>query len=727
MRIVELLIDDIDGGVDGIALVEQPAHESTWLMFKQENPYFYVNELGEEKARELAFLLGELAQTEEELLALGYEILEVKEIDEKMRQEFAQGRVDVSVSTEYGDVRIISDPNNTDGDPLGGDLIRYKYVGPRDSKNRDFCRIMLEQNRVFRKEDILQMENATANPQFGNYSIWEYRGSYNCRHRFVQVTYRPKEGERILNDAAVRRGRIGQEEIPQVPTITTVTANAAERNYLIEQLNRAARKGIYVLPELPLELTDTVTLKIIAEGLGISYTQLSKISGKVEKTLQAACDDFNKNYKNKAGYAMKVKTLMEVYSRGLRAYNRSKASLFGQNSPNQFAMGRVKAFVYLMIEGKPQHKAYTMDYDLLPEEHPITKMRNKFSVIDVIDNVPVFSNRQDAEKMALMLGCEGSHSMMIGNREVFMPCFQHEFASYDDYPQAASENACKVLRWIDEHGRDEVSGMELSGLARANQLCKKEPLSEDTIARMAAFERHRENSKISPEFEGTPWKDKGYVAWLAWGGDEGIAYAQRKLEQIREEMDIDVSALSPYVDQSGTTISESDFLYENPCQSGYIAYGTKMKNGRRVPNCVKMSKGKFSYDDDKMELTGAAMIPNKFIMRRDQNGFYYVYFREDIIKQLAERFLKQMKNGEVLNIEHTPKKADDSFITESWIVEDPSNDKSAALGLEYPKGTWVITVKIENPELWKQVKEGKYKGFSVEGYFLEKLIFKNIK
>jgi hypothetical protein len=110
------------------------------------------------------------------------------------------------------------------------------------------------------------------------------------------------------------------------------------------------------------------------------------------------------------------------------------------------------------------------------------------------------------------------------------------FESYNDYPKEASENACKVLRWIDEHGRDEVSGMESTGLQRANQLCKGEAISEETIARMSSFERHRKNSEIDPKFEGTPWKDKGYVAWLAWGGDAGIEWASKKLQRIREEL-----------------------------------------------------------------------------------------------------------------------------------------------------------------------------------------------
>ncbi len=107
--------------------------------------------------------------------------------------------------------------------------------------------------------------------------------------------------------------------------------------------------------------------------------------------------------------------------------------------------------------------------------------------------------------------------------------------TYTDYPKAATENAKKALDWIEEKGRDVVKAGTETGLARANQLAKREGISKETISRMAAFERHRDNSKIDSEFEGKPWLDKGYVAWLLWGGDEGIAWAQRKLEQLENE------------------------------------------------------------------------------------------------------------------------------------------------------------------------------------------------
>lgn len=106
-----------------------------------------------------------------------------------------------------------------------------------------------------------------------------------------------------------------------------------------------------------------------------------------------------------------------------------------------------------------------------------------------------------------------------------------KFQTYNDYPQSATNNAKKVLRWREEHG-DEVKGMTRVGWTRANQLARKQKISRDTIARMASFKRHEKNAKINPDFKSTPWKDKGYVAWLGWGGTSGINWAINKLKQI---------------------------------------------------------------------------------------------------------------------------------------------------------------------------------------------------
>jgi len=99
------------------------------------------------------------------------------------------------------------------------------------------------------------------------------------------------------------------------------------------------------------------------------------------------------------------------------------------------------------------------------------------------------------------------------------------FKSYTDYPKAAIQHAQAALNWAEKNGWGSC-GTPV-GKARANQLAKGEAISEDTISRMAAFERHRQNSQ----------KDLGdgcgRLMWLAWGGDEGVEWAGRKLKQIR--------------------------------------------------------------------------------------------------------------------------------------------------------------------------------------------------
>jgi hypothetical protein len=99
--------------------------------------------------------------------------------------------------------------------------------------------------------------------------------------------------------------------------------------------------------------------------------------------------------------------------------------------------------------------------------------------------------------------------------------------TYTDYPDAAVENAKRALAYAEENGWGDC-GMG-PGKARANQLANREPISEDTIARMSAFERHRQNSE-TPYGEGC-----GKLMWDAWGGDAGVEWAARKLKEIRGE------------------------------------------------------------------------------------------------------------------------------------------------------------------------------------------------
>lgn len=119
-----------------------------------------------------------------------------------------------------------------------------------------------------------------------------------------------------------------------------------------------------------------------------------------------------------------------------------------------------------------------------------------------------------------------------GNKEVpnCVPVKEDKQQKYSNYPKSASANARKALDWKEKYG-EEVKAMTPVGWARARQLADRDSLSFDVVKRMAAFNRHRKNAKVAPENKDEPWKDKGYVAWLGWGGSSGVDWAMREVEK----------------------------------------------------------------------------------------------------------------------------------------------------------------------------------------------------
>jgi HK97 family phage prohead protease len=128
------------------------------------------------------------------------------------------------------------------------------------------------------------------------------------------------------------------------------------------------------------------------------------------------------------------------------------------------------------------------------------------------DGECMYTSRDSAERAyAAYLAQEGEKSLELKEE------------TYNDYPEAATNNAKRALKWKEENGSD--CGTPV-GWTRANQLANREKISRDTIARMASFKRHQQNKDV-PYSEGC-----GGLMWDAWGGDAGINWAIRKLEQI---------------------------------------------------------------------------------------------------------------------------------------------------------------------------------------------------
>ena len=142
-------------------------------------------------------------------------------------------------------------------------------------------------------------------------------------------------------------------------------------------------------------------------------------------------------------------------------------------------------------------------------------------------------------------------------------------------------------------------------------------------------------------------------------------------------------------------------------------------------NFIALNKQEVQFakkDAEKRILMGAALIPNKPIYRKSGEEEFYVYFTKETIRRASEMFF-QNGNQNQSTLEHEAELQGLSVV-ESWIVEDEQKDKSRIYGLEMPVGTWMVSMKVNNDDVWNNyVKTGKVKGFSIEGFFVDKVNF----
>lgn len=119
-------------------------------------------------------------------------------------------------------------------------------------------------------------------------------------------------------------------------------------------------------------------------------------------------------------------------------------------------------------------------------------------------------------------------------------------------------------------------------------------------------------------------------------------------------------------------------------------------------------------------LMGALLIPNKPIYRRNGEDEYYIYFSKDTVLKASQMYLiKGNQNNSTLEHQYS---LSGLSLVESWIIEDKVHDKSVKYGMDLPIGTWMGTVKVNNDQVWEEfVKTQAVKGFSIEGYFADKM------
>ena len=139
-------------------------------------------------------------------------------------------------------------------------------------------------------------------------------------------------------------------------------------------------------------------------------------------------------------------------------------------------------------------------------------------------------------------------------------------------------------------------------------------------------------------------------------------------------------------------------------------------------NFVALSEHKVEFkaiDDDKRIIVGLALVPNKKIYRRSKDYEYNIMFSEQTVRKASEIYLKNLRNHNT-TLEHN-NLTTGVCVIESWVVEDTEMDKSNLYGLNAVKGAWVVTMKVDNDDVWKDIKEQKYLGLSIEGMFSDRI------
>jgi len=247
----------------------------------------------------------------------------------------------------------------------------------------------------------------------------------------------------------------------------------------------------------------------------------------------------------------------------------------------------------LSIEGLFGHELVENAMIKMRAQNQEAKAQNVLNAIRDIINEDI-DEALDAEVLlSMMKGIIKKDSRFKAGKKI-------ELESYSDYPDGVVNNAKAAVDYAEANGWGSCG--TAVGKIRASQLAQKKPISVDTIKRMRAYLiRHEVDLEKSTSFS----DGCGYLMYQAWGGKAGLRWATSKLkelgllelsnEQVYGKRYINLYETEPNFTNNYTTPAMSNPTYfdlglEDACWEGYVAIGTKMLDGREVPNCVPEDK-----------------------------------------------------------------------------------------------------------------------------------------
>jgi hypothetical protein len=384
----------------------------------------------------------------------------------------------------------------------------------------------------------------------------------DLHNRYIEMSNRVKEsifiGHRVTNPilfGVKEEGQLGaRNELDLAYEIFTNTYIAERQNTLLRTIKKLAfydiqKTDIDIVPLKPIDTVDLTSDIILANmsreeirGMIEEQTGIDLVEESVEVE-EVTSNPITPEAVNEPTVE-KIEEVDEEKEQKEASYNgaqiASALAIVEQVKNNVLSPSQGKAFLmeFLRLSDSAASKLLSEGFSIAER---FEKKDNSLAKIEQ-DGKPLFDTKEEAERVAKELGCSGSHEHIIDGVTWYMPCSEHsdltdellegfnaitKFDTYNDYPKAARRNAQTALNWAEKNGWGSC-GTPV-GKKRASMLSNGDSLSREIIAKMAAFERHRQNSKKKLG-DGC-----GRLMWLAWGGDEGIAWAQRKLKQIDSE------------------------------------------------------------------------------------------------------------------------------------------------------------------------------------------------
>lgn len=431
------------------------------------------------------------------------------------------------------------------------------------------------------------------------------------------------------------------------------------------------------------------------KGPGGKWTRVEKSR---DDTLQDKVDEYNEKYGAKHG-RVSLGMLRDVYDRGIGAYRTNPESVRPNvQSKEQWAFARVNSF----LSAARGAKAINHDKDI---HDKINKSQPSPSAVHV-------------------------------------PSAEWDKAETYKAPASARNNARRVLRWKEKYG-DEVKGMTAVGWRRANQLANNENLSRDTVARMAQFARHRKNAEVDPKYKDTPWKDRGYVAWLGWGGTSGVNWAKAKMEALKKrQIDDDTFTMPDEARMRSMELGLEGEIHVHD-RNGQAVYMPGEDHEEYLERIAEMAgieqEEEPSESQGLLERAISAIIETvmaeksihksfeetKFLKVDDEQRIVYgwasvvtedgepvVDTQGDII---APAEMEKMANDFMEDVRMAKAMHDGDGIGEVIHSLPLTAELAKALGIESDLEGWIIGMKIHDDDAWAKIKSGEYAGFSIGG------------